>query len=136
MGPLVDLVSRERRGAGNTKTPTKTTTRHGVFLAELIITLAELFVAENLIGFTDLGWSVAVDNGNETAYGLELFVGGFITGVLIWTRLDGGGPRRTRHTGMGDDGQFAISLLDLELRGRGSDPEGIVVGGISDHRGR
>lgn len=77
--------------ARHIKAPTETTTRHGIFLAELIIALAELFIAENLIGFTDLGWVSCCRRENETAYGLESFVGGFITGVLIWPRLDGGG---------------------------------------------
>jgi hypothetical protein len=37
---------------------------------------------------------------------------------------------------MGDDGEFAIRFLDLQLGRIWLDTKGIVVGGVDDHDGR
>lgn len=37
---------------------------------------------------------------------------------------------------MVDDGHLAVSFLDLQLRGRGLDTEGVVVGSVDHHDGR
>lgn len=34
---------------------TETTTGHCIFLAKLVISLAQIFIAQDLVGFTDLG---------------------------------------------------------------------------------
>lgn len=36
---------------------------------------------------------------------------------------------------MVDNSHLAISLLDLQLRGRGLDAQGVIIGGIDDHDG-
>lgn len=36
---------------------------------------------------------------------------------------------------MVDNSHLAISLLDLQLGGRGLDTQGVVIGGIDDHDG-
>ena len=38
-------------------------------------------------------------------------------------------------TGMVDDGQLAVGLLDLELGGGGLDTQGVVVGRVDNHVG-
>lgn len=39
-------------------------------------------------------------------------------------------------TRMVDNGQFAVSLLDLEFGRGGRHPEGVVVGSVGNHGGR
>lgn len=77
---------------------------------------------------------VMIERG--TAYRLESGLGRLIAGVLICGKSAIKliqGRQSTGRTRMGGDGELAVGLLDLELGGRGRDPEEVVVGGIDDH---
>lgn len=69
---------------------TETSTGDSIFLSKLIVALAEFFIAENLIGFTNLSWrdgvSACLDNKQTTVSTdlLESRMRSLIAGVLIY----------------------------------------------------
>ena len=64
---------------------------------------------------------------------------GLVTGILVCQSQYQSEPMYTtaseHRTRMSSDCQLPVSLLDLEVRGRGWYTQGIVVAGIRDHVG-
>jgi hypothetical protein len=70
---------------------TETTTGHCILLAEFVISLAKIFVAQDLVGFTDLKSARMLVSSSgcfgvgACPYRLESFMGGLIAGVLVYS---------------------------------------------------